>query len=65
VFGERTDRVVLASGRKAGVGFEGGVFEGEVLILRKVAGGEFEPLLHEGGGRLIMKDKEVTLQDTK
>jgi len=60
-FGGRVDRVVLAAGREASVDFEGGRFEGEALILRKEAGGEFELLLHEGGTRLILQGREVPL----
>jgi hypothetical protein len=62
-FEDRTDRVVLTVGREAGVEFEGGYFEGEVLVLRKIGRGEFEPLLHEGGKRLVLQGSEVPLPD--
>ncbi|MBN2288178.1 MAG: alginate lyase family protein [Candidatus Glassbacteria bacterium] len=60
-----TDRVVLAAGREMSVDFEGGSFEGEVLVLRKVPGGEFRPLLHEGGKRLILQGREAALPESR
>jgi len=56
VFKDRTDRIVLATGRDgAKVEFPGGSFKGEALLLRRTGKGNFEPELAEGQRSLHLK----------
>ncbi|MEA2063628.1 MAG: heparinase II/III-family protein, partial [Gemmatimonadota bacterium] len=64
IFTGRTDRVIITAGEDGRkINFPGGDFEGEALILRKLKGGTFQPLLHEGGISLVLDGREISLPD--
>ncbi len=66
LFDDRQDRIVLAAGEKGTVvEFDGCQFEGEALVLSRGKDEQFKLLLHEGGTKLVLKGRQISLPENR